>query len=215
MAAAVAAVALVVPRMLHGPVSPIVASAVQPVVTLPPLPTPEPTSRALGEAALTWRISAFGDSVMMGAVSSMASVMPNLDADAAGSRQFTRDMAPAVRTKLSDGTLGRIVVIHAGQNGRLNEADVNQLLSELSDRTLVILVTVTLPRYPGQERDNNQVITTVGPRFPNVVVADWKSYGASHPEWFSADGTHLSGSGRVAYAQFIAATIVQFEAPAL
>jgi hypothetical protein len=46
-------------------------------------------------------------------------------------------------------------------------------------------------------------------RYPNVVVADWATLAAQHPEWFAADGTHLAidGPGAIALAGLVASAL--------
>jgi peptidoglycan/LPS O-acetylase OafA/YrhL len=208
VAAAIVVAVVAIPSALGGPVAPVFASLNRQVE----VPTiPEPTQRQLGAAGLNLPISAFGDSVMMGARQSMGSLMPNITVLATGSAQFPV-IYERIREARANGTLGEIVVIHHGNNGRLAAPELDQMLSELTDRTLVVLLTVKLP-YPAQQAANNQVLNDVAAAYPNTVVADWLAAGTPHPEWFISDGTHLKPAGGAAYAQFVAAAIMAFEVP--
>jgi len=42
------------------------------------------------------------------------------------------------------------------------------------------------------------------PKNPNVHLADFGAVEAEHPEWYHADGLHLSEAGRAAYAAYVA-----------
>ena len=44
-------------------------------------------------------------------------------------------------------------------------------------------------------------------RAPGVGLADWKSRSDGHPEWFVADGVHLTPAGRLAYAALVSEAI--------
>ena len=45
---------------------------------------------------------------------------------------------------------------------------------------------------------NNATLRTLvaSGAYPEVTIADWYGYSASHPDWFTADGVHVTGNGR-------------------
>jgi hypothetical protein len=156
-------------------------------------------------------VDAFGDSVMRGAhevCKAMRPVMPNIYVSAQGSRQLS-SMASEIRARKADGRLAPIVVIHAGTNGTLNSAELNQLVNDLSDRRLVVLVTVKAYATPtARVNTNNSYIWAAASSHANVAVADWFSASKDHNEYFNDDQlTHLSGTGCIVYANVIAAKV--------
>ena len=113
-----------------------------------------------------------------------------------------------VRAARANGTLAPIVVIHSGDNGVIRNNDLHRLVDELSDRTLVVLVTIKLPMTLQQM--NNEVILDAARGHRNVVIADWAAASGGHPEWFASDSIHLRTDGATAFAQLIARAIADY-----
>jgi len=158
-----------------------------------PTPTPEPTP-----AEEVGTVSAFGDSVMLGAAAELGA--RGVAVDAVVSRQFAQ-MVDLVLGAAAAGTLGHTVVVHGGTNGPVAEADVRRLLDGTSDRRLH-LVNVRVPR--AWEQYDNELFGRVVPQYPHAHLLDWKSVGDAHPDWFWDDGIHLrEGAGREGYAQWV------------
>ena len=63
---------------------------------------------------------------------------------------------------------------------------------------------------PWQDPDN-AVLAHGATRYRNVAVADWATLAAQNPQWFGADGTHLSvdGPGAVALAALVSTTLAR------
>ena len=90
-------------------------------------------------------MTAWGDSVMLGARYALAFDIPGVLVDAVVGRQA--GSLPSGMTQLRRlGELGRKVVIHVGDNGLFLRSTLDTALNELSDRTRVVLVTVRVPR---------------------------------------------------------------------
>jgi hypothetical protein len=198
---AVVAVAVGVQLVPRGTSTPVAAAPTGPAVPSPsprlsPTPPPDPA---------TLPISAFGDSVMLGARAAMEAAMPNISVNAVVSAQYP-DIYGAVREAHAAGTLKPIVVIQAGANGRLSLPALTELLDELGKTRLVVVMTVHL-KYPAQQAANNEVVLAATAGRPNVLVADWLTYSTGHRNWFLADQTHVSKSGGVAFAELIVQTI--------
>jgi hypothetical protein len=105
-----------------------------------------------------------------------------------------------VRAARDAGTLPRAVVVHMGTNGPCTDAELDDLVAMTADRRLV-LVNVRAPR-PWEHLANDRVAAVVA-RSHGVVLADWNSRSNDHPEWFVADGVHLTPQGRLAYAALV------------
>jgi hypothetical protein len=43
-----------------------------------------------------------------------------------------------------------------------------------------------------------------------VVLVNWDRAASHHPQWFYADGIHLNGPGRVAYATLVTKVVSAF-----
>jgi hypothetical protein len=143
---------------------------------------------------------------MNGAKPQMTALMPGIVIDASGSQQLNRDLAPRIRSQHRNGTLGSIVVIHAGHNGNYTAADVDCLLDELADRNLVVLMTIR-SKYTSQQNRNNAALWAGAAGHSNAKVADWYACASANPSWTSSDLIHLNPAGREPYAKFIRAAI--------
>ena len=153
----------------------------------------------------TKRITAIGDSVMLGGVAKMSSsINGSVFVDARVGRQVSECLQ--ILTLWRDrGVLGDVVVVHIGNNGTFNEDQFNQMKDILSGVPKVIFINNKVPR--SWESGNNQVIANGVASMPNAVLIDWKSAGDGHPEWFAKDGMHLQTNGAQEYAWMINAQI--------
>ena len=149
-------------------------------------------------------MSAFGDSVLLGAGPALEQSVPDVSVDAVEGRQ-ARTVFDDVRQRLAAGQLGAVVVIHAGNNGIISPSDLSQLLHQLASRRRVVVLNDRVPR--DWQAPNNSVLAQVVPGAPNAVLVDWFGASANHPEWFYADGLHLRPAGAAAYAGLISAAI--------
>jgi peptidoglycan/LPS O-acetylase OafA/YrhL len=178
-----------------------------PVDTSPDTAPETTTTTAAPVDDATWlaaiRLTAVGDSVMLGAKPSLEHVFPLGTVDAAVGR------APLAGISLlqgRNGDFGDVVVVHLGNNGMYLDDQFDQLMTMLSGVKRVVVVNVKLPRrYEGEV--NGLVAADIG-RYPNAVLADWYGYSSPHPEWFYSDGMHLRPEGQAAYTHLIASTLL-------
>ena len=171
-----------------------------------PETTAVPEQTAPATVAPQGRVTAIGDSVMVGAIDALRQEISDLDLiDAQGCRQ-----APAaidiLRQLRADGRLGDVVVIHIGNNGPFTTDNFDEMMQVLADVGKVLVVNLTVP--PGVSDPiavpNNAVLADGARRYPNTALVDWHAASAGHPEFFGGDGTHLSLEGWQAYAGLIA-----------
>ena len=142
-----------------------------------------------------------GDSVLLGAKPAIESTFgPDVVVDAFESRQFKHadDVARELRAK---GELGDIVVLHLGTNGAFSSDTWDEVMTELSDRERVFVLTVNVPRR--WEPTVNAAIRAGHERWPEVEIIDYKAFADAHPELYVSDGVHLTVAGRTLYAEFI------------
>jgi peptidoglycan/LPS O-acetylase OafA/YrhL len=201
----------------------------RPIVTASPTPTPAPASATREPAApetaaatppqteppsLTpvaspppplasppQRVFALGDSVMLGAAPALEAAIPNLEVDAAVSRQVSAGIG-ILSARRDAGTLGDVVIIHLGTNGTFTSGQFDEMMSILSGVQRVVFVNLKMPR--DWESGDNSVIADGVSRYPNAVLVDWHDTGDAHPEFFYNDEIHLRPDGAASYARLIA-----------
>ena len=138
-----------------------------------------------------------GDSIMLGAIDELQSKFPNGYFDAAVSR--TAYVANGIIRDLSySGLLGDPIVINLGANGDCDNATKDLIMSNLGNRK-VFWLNVTNDYSVGVNANLNSYAS----RFNNLYVIDWNSISSGHPEYFIADGIHLTYEGKKAYVKAI------------
>jgi len=151
------------------------------------------------------RVTAIGDSVMLGSASGLQATIDGIEIDAAISRQASAAIE-ILRSRLASGALGDVVVVHIGNNGTISAGQFDEMMSLLSGVPRVVVVDVKVPR--AWEGPNNAVLTDGVARFPNAVLVDWNAASRGRPELFWDDGIHLRPEGALVYAQLIAEQVV-------
>jgi hypothetical protein len=148
------------------------------------------------------RVSAYGDSVMLGARPAIDARFPGGRMNAVEGRQPDPILADVER----DARLGRLyplVVIAVGDNGLITPARLRHALGLLRSVPRVVVVNNRVGRP--WESPNNRAIARIAPRFRNVRLLDWHARSAHHPDWFVEDRIHLTPRGAAAYSALIAA----------
>ena len=162
--------------------------------------SPAAPAKAGGPVETGAKITAIGDSVMLGARDELKKQLPNVTVDAAVGRQ-SETLFGRIDARKASSALDDVVVLHTGTNGPAPYDDLVKALQGLSDRHRVVLVTVHgAVRWQGESNAN---IRKAAALFPNVRVADWAEASDGHGEYFVSDGTHLTSDGLEAYAKTI------------
>lgn len=142
-----------------------------------------------------------GDSVMLGALTDLQQRFPNGYFDAAVSR--TAWVAKGLIQKLANNNLlGDVIVINLGANGDCDSACKNEIVASIGNRK-IFWVTVTNDR----DVNVNNSLYEYSKLFNNFYTIDWHIASSNHPEYFVADGIHLTPIGRAAYTNVIYDTI--------
>ncbi|HVL29012.1 MAG TPA: hypothetical protein VM390_12740 [Acidimicrobiales bacterium] len=141
---------------------------------------------------VTARVTAVGDSVLLGAKPLLEHQVEGIVVDADVGRQVA-DVLATVRSYRDQGRLGDAFVIQTGNNGPINPSQLDQLLQVLRPVPKVLVVNVKVER-PWQNA-NNDVIRYGVARAPNAVLVDWHALAGAHPEAFYDDGLHLTPAG--------------------
>ena len=164
-----------------------------------PKPHPSATRTSRGPAPLP-EISAFGDSVMLGAREYLNDRFPGGTMDAIEGRQPDPILAD-IEQDAAAGRLKPLVIIGVGDNGLITPDVLRQTLHALRDVPRVIVLNNRVGRY--WESSNNHTIASIVPDYDNVRLLDWHEVSAPHPSWFYDDGIHLTPTGAVAYTRLI------------
>ena len=168
---------------------------------------PTATARATATPPVELRVFAVGDSVMLGAARELQKTIPGLEVDAAVSRHVGAALT-ILQQRRAAGRLGKVVVLHIGDNGYLTAKQFDDLMQPLIDLPRVVVVNLKVPRK--WETPNNQVIADGVTRYPNAVLIDWHAFGVDHPELFAKDGIHIGAAGAKAYTALVLAQINGF-----
>ncbi len=185
-----------------GPTEVTLDDEVVPSSTPSATPAPAPTAPEPGDRTANGRLSAIGDSVMLGARSTLKDTIPGTKVDAAVSR-FPGAFVGRLKRYVSRDKLAPVVVLHPGTNGVLPAAMMREMLDVLVDTPRVVVVNDQMPR--SWRTPNNKVMAKVVPEYENAVLVDWYAESKDHPEYFASDGIHLTSKGAQAYADLIEA----------
>ena len=109
--------------------------------------------------------------------------------------------------------LGPTVIMSIGYNDAFGQyqQDVDAALGELHAAGVTRVLWLTLHVTPDHTSylAMNDAIQAAAAQDPDVTVVDWNGYASPHPEWFQADGVHLTGDGPRAMANLLHQTLVQ------
>ena len=174
------------------------------VVTIPNTTLPVGTTTTLPVVATTvpatkFDVFAVGDSVMLGSARKLSSY--GITVDAAKNRQVNAG-AQILDYHKKTGELGNYVVIHLGTNGRATPFTFDKVMKPLAEVPHVVVLTVHVPGSPYSDK-NNEIITSLPLKYPNVTILDWQALSKGHKDWFASDGIHPNSLGQDNYVSFI------------
>ena len=176
-----------------------------PSVSTSPAPGAMPSAMPSAPASAprdNGRVSAIGDSVMLGARKALQAAIPGTRVDASVAR-FPGGFIGPLKRYVRAQRLAPVVVLHPGTNGVLPESMMREMLDLLADAPRVVVVNTNMPRK--WRTPNNRVIERVVADYPNAVLADWYSASKGRSDFFVSDGIHLTPAGARAYAELIRA----------
>ncbi|MCW5198469.1 acyltransferase [Desulfobulbus sp. F3] len=146
-------------------------------------------------------VNAVGDSVMIGAARELLKRIPSVAIDAQVGRQLTSGQS-LLQTLRKKKRLGDVVLIHLGNNGPLAAKQIEALIHSLTDVKVIVLVNLKLPR--NYETANNNLLTEISQKYPQVKLIDWRSVSLREGNIFAKDGMHLNQRGAKIYTDVIA-----------
>jgi hypothetical protein len=199
----VAVVVIVVGPAAPRPEAAVGAGAGGQHLVLFPDPRVAPVATPRGAIQLP-KVSAFGDSVLLGARHALGQVFPGGSVDAIESRQpgpILADVQAAARR----GSLEPLVVLHLGNNGLIDPAALQRTMQMLSSARVALVLNDHIDPYDRSwQKPNNATIDSVVSRVANAKVVDWNRLAGSHRGWLYPDDLHLRPAGASAYADLIA-----------
>ncbi|MHC5268882.1 acyltransferase family protein [Enterococcus sp. LJL98] len=152
------------------------------------------------EMAQTMELTAFGDSVMLGAAQDLQTLFPNVVIDAVIGRQLY-DCVDDLKQLKADGLLKEQVLIGLGSNGPASEAQFDQMMHVLGDRQVYLVNT----RVPTQRWQNevNQLLAKMAEKYDKVTLVDWYSQTEGQAAWFREDQVHPNEQGLIEYTSLV------------
>ena len=143
-------------------------------------------------------VTLIGDSISLDASDALATSFPEGVIDCAEGRE-PKDIANVYQGYANQGLVGGSVVVSIGNESIVTAEDVDSIISAVgTDHTLWIVNSRTSDPWC---QDNNAVIANAAAGHDNVHVIDWYDASSGHDDWFAGDGSHLSDSGKTAFAQ--------------
>ena len=153
-----------------------------------------------GFPAGAYDVLMIGDSVSLRTIPNFEQTFPHGHIDAAKNRQFTTGVDLASQY-IAGNQAGKIVVIALGTNGLVTDENIDQMMSLLGDKRVVVFITTRSPQpWVGP---TNEAITRAAERYPNVRIIDWYGYSEGRNDLFDGDGTHLSSDGAAQFIQLV------------
>lgn len=144
-----------------------------------------------------------GDSVLLGAVEDLYKEFPNGYFDGKVSR--TAWQVNAILQDLKNrNMLGDPVVLNLGANGDCSLSCKIEIIKTCEDREIFWLNVTN-----DNDVQVNEKLFSLATNYPNLHIIDWNSISSGHPEYFIADGIHLTPTGREAYTKAIYDSIYQ------
>jgi len=143
------------------------------------------------------KVVGVGDSIMLGAVKELYEKFPNGYFDAQISR--TAWIANGILQNLKNrNILGDPIVLNLGANGDCPESVKINIMSTIEKRK-IFWINVT----NDESVHVNDNLYLLAQKYDNLHIIDWNFKSKNHPEYFVADGIHLSEIGKKAYVQTI------------
>ena len=156
----------------------------------------EPNQQDLGSTTGLW---VTGDSVILGIRSKLESKEHISLINARVGRQAPELLA--VMRVDQTSVPSSPVIFNLGNNNALSEQTVIDIFETIKNQPQIIVVNTAVPR--AWKDANNEIISKVSARYPNVKLVDWDRISKNRPELFAPDGVHLSPTGSDVYVDLV------------
>lgn len=150
------------------------------------------------------KVTAVGDSVLLGCSRALSYLLPNFHYRAKESAQIDKAINDLEQLK-NQQRLGDVILLAVGQNGYFNKQQAESLLKIAGDRP-VFAYTI----FVGKEWEtaNNAIWYDLAKDFTNLEIVDWHTY-AKNNQALLWDGIHPNEKGQKAYARLFARTLLK------
>ena len=150
------------------------------------------------DANTKYDVMFIGDVVALDAIDELAKLFPNGALDCSDARNLN-----AVRNTFDSysekGVIGDTVVLCLGNEGVLEQNDVEALIADAGGERTIWIVNARCPNYWCQQ--NNSLLAEVANAHENVHVIDWFAATQGHDEYLAENGMNLTEDGIAAYTQ--------------
>lgn len=147
------------------------------------------------------RVTAIGDSLMVGATPFMEELLPGISIDGRVGRPMPEGMG-ILDDLLAQGAVGDYVVLGLATNAGVTVSQFDEIINKIGpDRTLVVVNAWGDRSWiPG----GNDEITEADAKYGDqLVVADWYNLILEHQDYIGPDGIHANEVGKQAYANLV------------
>lgn len=151
-------------------------------------------------------ITLVGDSVALASAPALEVKYPGILIDARISRSLRNDGFKTIDGLKSAGNLRRVVVVALGTNGYFGAGNLDTLITDLGDRT-VIFITSHAPVPDDWIVSNNRDVEAIAQKRPHTYVAGWDSAISQHPDDLYPDEIHPNLAGGRLYADCLSAAL--------
>jgi hypothetical protein len=179
-------------------------STTRPTTPAKPTPTTKPPLVSSGG----WKVSAVGDSVLLGASQAVEYTLTGPAGGAvlvnAAVSRHAGTCIQVLQAFAAQSVLAPLVIVHCGNNGALGTGFVDQVMQIAGPHRHVVFVSLKVPR--GWEGPDNAQLAADVPRYPNARMFDWYNIGVHlKPQnaYFYNDLYHLNPTGRSYYASHL------------
>lgn len=150
---------------------------------------------AAGDASALSDVSVIGDSVALRSSSAFASLLPEVQLDAAVSRNFS-EAFNIFKNQIDSNTLSKTTVLAVGVNSLGNyQDDLQQFIDALPDGYRLVLVTPYNAGNDAAVAEVRDYELSLAKTYSYVTVADWYKAAVENPAiWSGTDGVHYSDS---------------------
>lgn len=148
-------------------------------------------------------IVGIGDSVMLGAINNLYQQFPKgyFDAKVSRSVWVAKDILRDLKNKQ---LLGDSIIINLGTNGDCSEACKIEIMKECEGKEVFWITIIN-----DHKIHMNDKLKEFASKYENLHIIDWYTLASNHPEYFYADGIHLTDTGRSVYTKTIYDSIYQ------
>lgn len=144
-----------------------------------------------------------GDSIMLGAIDNLYEKFPNGYFDAQTSRTAWQ-VTGILQSLKNQNIFGEPVILNLGANGDCPESCKVEIMETCENRDVF---WINVPN--DSDVFVNDKLLSLASNYDNLHIIDWYTISSGHPEYFIADGIHLTKEGAQIYAKSIYDNIYQ------